>query len=79
MQYLDPQPGDRVLDVGCGDGKFTNNFISAAGHVLGVDASPMMIEAATRDFSGLKVEFCVVDCRYLDKDPAIVNASWDKV
>jgi ubiquinone/menaquinone biosynthesis C-methylase UbiE len=79
LHYLDPKPTDRVLDVGCGDGKFTSNFIFTVGHVLGVDASPMMIEAGTKDFSGNRAEFRVVDCRYLEKDQAILNSSWDKV
>ncbi|KAL2073979.1 hypothetical protein VTL71DRAFT_7757 [Oculimacula yallundae] len=79
LEYLDPKGTDKVLDVGCGDGKFTNNFIPAVGSVLGVDASPMMIEAATRDFGGRNAKFKVLDCCYLDTDPEIVNGTWDKV
>ena len=79
LEHLDPQPTDRVLDLGCGDGQFTNRFISSAGYVLGVDASPRMIEAAKRDFSGSNVEFRVLDCCYLEQDPSVSNETWDKV
>lgn len=76
---MDPNPTDRVLDIGCGDGKFTETFIPAVEYVLGVDSSPSMIESATKDYSGTKAEFKVVDCRYLEKEVSIVNATWDKV
>nr|WP_203615900.1 class I SAM-dependent methyltransferase [Streptomyces sp. SID13726] len=42
-------PGSRVLDVGSGTGRPTASALSAAGHeVLGVDASPVMVDLATR-------------------------------
>ncbi|KAL1958716.1 hypothetical protein VTO42DRAFT_3835 [Malbranchea cinnamomea] len=79
LQYLDPKPTDRVLDVGCGDGKFTANFLPAVAFVLGIDASPSMIESAKTDYGCAKAEFRVVDCRYLNSEADIVNGSWDKV
>lgn len=65
QQWLDPLPTDRILDVGCGDGKLTAIFAQAAQHVIGLDASPMMIEAAQREFGSPCAEFHVVDCRHL--------------
>lgn len=47
--------------------------------VLGIDASPAMIESAKKDYGGPKAEFRVLDCRYLDKEGAVVDGSWDKV
>lgn len=79
VQYLDARPTDKILDIGCGDGGFTNNFIAKAGFVLGVDASPRMIEAAVEVYGSAKVEFRVLDCCTLEQDSSIVNASWDKV
>lgn len=74
-----PQPTDKVLDVGCGDGKFTENFLPEVQSVLGIDASPAMIESANKDYSSPKTEFRVVDCRYLEKEETIVDGSWDRV
>lgn len=79
LQYLDPKPFENILDVGCGDGKFTENFLSSVASVLGIDSSPAMIEAAKRDYDSAKAEFRVVDCRFLEKESSIVNGSWDKV
>ncbi|ODH19810.1 hypothetical protein ACO22_06097 [Paracoccidioides brasiliensis] len=79
LQYLDPQLTDCVLDVGCGDGKFTGNYISDVGMVLGIDASPSMIGSANQDYGSSRAEFRVVDCTHLDREPAIVSGTWDKV
>lgn len=79
LRYLDPKPTDKVLDVGCGDAKFTENFLPAVASVLGIDSSPAMIEAAKKNYDGPKTEFRVVDCRFLEKESSIVNGSWDKV
>ncbi|GES64903.1 S-adenosyl-L-methionine-dependent methyltransferase [Aspergillus terreus] len=79
LRYLDPKPTDRVLDVGCGDGKFTEAFIPAVEYVLGVDSSPAMIESANKDYAGPKAAFRVLDCCYLEQDPSVVNGQWDKV
>lgn len=43
------RPGDRVLDVGCGDGFFTKRFLSAeAAHVDALDIEPGAIAAGRR-------------------------------
>ncbi|KAL4864896.1 hypothetical protein BDV12DRAFT_188623 [Aspergillus spectabilis] len=79
LQYLDPKPTDKVLDIGCGDGKFTDLFLPHVQSVLGIDASPAMIEAASKDYGGEKAEFRVVDCCYLEQDSSVADGSWDKV
>ncbi|EAS28831.3 uncharacterized protein CIMG_07577 [Coccidioides immitis RS] len=82
LAYIDPHSTDQVLDIGCGDGKFTAKYMDRVSHVLGLDASKGMIEAAKSDFGQANAEFRVVDCRYLDKElqeGRVGVARWDKV
>lgn len=46
LDLLDPQPGERILDVGCGEGTLTVKVRERGATVLGIDNSPEMIEAA---------------------------------
>lgn len=46
LDLLDPQPGERILDIGCGEGTLTRKIIERGATVLGIDNSPEMIAAA---------------------------------
>jgi SAM-dependent methyltransferase len=46
LQLLAPQPGELILDVGCGDGALTQRIAAAGARVIGLDSSPEMVEAA---------------------------------
>ena len=46
LDLLDPQPGERILDIGCGEGTLTKRIIERGATVLGIDNSPEMIAAA---------------------------------
>ena len=48
LDLLDPRPGERILDLGCGDGALTAQIAARGAGVLGVDAAPDMVAAARR-------------------------------
>jgi SAM-dependent methyltransferase len=60
-----PNPGERVLDIGCGFGDTTRRLAAIAGpegSALGVDASPRFIEAARAEAEGVpNARFAVRD------------------
>ena len=48
LERLAPMSGERILDLGCGDGALTVKLIEASADVVAVDASPDMVAAARR-------------------------------
>ncbi len=46
VEALEPQAGERILDLGCGDGFLTQRIASSGATVVGVDSSPQMVAAA---------------------------------
>lgn len=46
VEWLAPRPGERVLDLGCGDGALTEKLAALGCRVVGVDASAEQIAAA---------------------------------
>jgi trans-aconitate methyltransferase len=54
VELLAPLPGERILDVGCGDGALTEQIAARGAAVKGVDFSLSMLEAARK--RGLDVE-----------------------
>ncbi len=49
LELLNPQPGERILDLACGDGVLTKKIASAGAQVLGVDGSDDMVAAALKN------------------------------
>jgi len=62
---------ERILDLGCGDGRLTARLAELVpeGHVVGIDSSPGMI-AAAREHTGCNVEFRLLDINDMDFDGA---------
>lgn len=46
LDLLAPQAGERILDVGCGDGALTEKIAASGAAVVAVDAAPDMVAAA---------------------------------
>jgi trans-aconitate methyltransferase len=63
VSLLAPQPGERILDLGCGTGHLTAQIVESGARVVGVDQSPEMILAARQAYPKLKFE--VADAREL--------------
>jgi len=59
LKLLTPQPGERILDVGCGTGHLTDLIARAGTAAVGIDYSAEMIAAAAASFPN--VEFKVAD------------------
>lgn len=53
LALLDARPGERVLDLGCGDGVLTRRVAEAGAEVAGLEPDPSMAAAARR--LGLRV------------------------
>lgn len=65
---LDPRPGERILDIGCGCGDTTLKLARAVGpegEAIGLDISRPMLEVARRRAaeSGLKARFLEADAQ----------------
>lgn len=70
IDRLDPKPGERILDLGCGDGTLTAQIAARGATVVGIDASPEMAAAARA--RGL-------DARVLNAEALPFDAEFDGV
>lgn len=79
VSYLNPQPSDKILDIGCGDGELTYQIAqkTTSGKVLGVDASNSFIETARERYPS--IPFILHDATELESCPEVVTGEWDKV
>src|SRR5688500_15475593 len=64
---IDPAPGARVLDVGCGNGYLAARFAQRGCEVVGIDLSPSGIELARRHSPGVRFEIAAADDRVLER------------
>ena len=59
LELLNPRPGERILDLGCGTGQLTAQIAEQGAEVIGLDASAEMITDARNNYPDL--EFLVAD------------------
>jgi ubiquinone/menaquinone biosynthesis C-methylase UbiE len=88
MALLQPQPGERALDIGCGPGLTTRALAEAVGdtgQVLGVDIAAPMLSIARRRCDGLAqvgFELCDVNalpCADASVDLALASQVYEYV
>lgn len=48
VELPNPQSGEKILDIGCGDGELTAVLQAKGCLLVGIDASASMIESAKR-------------------------------
>jgi SAM-dependent methyltransferase len=68
IEQLDPQPGQRLLDVACGTGAAAELAATTGAEVVGVDIAPALIEQAKERATerGLDIDYRVGDAEALD-------------
>src|SRR4051794_1032112 len=70
LNKLAPVAGERILDLGCGDGALTESLIERGARVVGIDASAEMVTAARARG---------VDARVMDATALTFDAAFDAV
>ncbi|MEH1831382.1 MAG: methyltransferase domain-containing protein [Nostoc sp.] len=66
LKLLNPQPGESILDLGCGTGQLTEKIAQAGAQVMGVDYASAMIEKARQNYPHIR--FDVADARNFQVD-----------
>lgn len=56
-RFLPPEPGDYVLDVGCGSGVIADHLARRGAQVLAVDGNASAIDFASRQFPSERIRF----------------------
>jgi ubiquinone/menaquinone biosynthesis C-methylase UbiE len=84
VDAMGPLAGKRVLEIGCGagdDARELSRIVGPRGHVIGVDFSEAMVEAARRRSLGFpgSVEFVQGDARKLEVADNSVDAVYAKL
>jgi SAM-dependent methyltransferase len=77
LEAVDPQPGERVLDLACGTGAIPELVAPRGVEVVGIDIAPALIEQAKERAAerGLEIDYRVGDAEALDLE----DASFDVV
>ena len=74
IEMLNPQPGERILDIGCGTGHLTSDIAQSGAHVIGLDSSADMVGQARQNFPKLSfVLQNVTDMQYQSDFDAIFS------
>lgn len=72
-RLLAPQPGQRVLDIACGNGNYARRLATAGAHVTAIDVAPAFIDAARRRTTPAdgRIDYRVIDAT---EEAAVLSA-----
>ncbi|MGZ5454592.1 MAG: class I SAM-dependent methyltransferase [Candidatus Aminicenantales bacterium] len=74
LRWLEPAPGERILDVGCGDGYYDWRVSRSGAHVTGIDVHEKRLAFARRHYGNDRTQFLFMDAERMDLPPG----SFDK-
>lgn len=66
LRWLDPGPGERILDIGCGDGYYDTLAAKKGAEIVGIDIHESRLALAQNYRSGEKTEFLYMDAEKMD-------------
>jgi trans-aconitate 2-methyltransferase len=69
IDLLAPQPGERILDLGCGAGQLTHEIASRGARVIGLDSSASMVAQARINYPD--IEFVLADAAHFALDQPV--------
>ncbi len=75
IRWLDSQSGERILDIGCGDGYYDMIIAQPGAKVVGIDIKKKPLAKAKRLYTGEQFEFLYMNAEELD----FSDESFDKV
>lgn len=82
IDYLAPEPGDRVLDLYCGIGNFSLPLARRSGEVLGIEGESSLVDRARANAAENDINNCqfrVADLAATDGTETWLRRGWDRV
>lgn len=77
VELLDPQPGEHILDLGCGTGQLTEMIARSGAEVIGMDRDETMIAQAREHDPQIRFE--VADAAHFTLASLQVEAPFDAI
>jgi SAM-dependent methyltransferase len=74
IDWLEPGPGDRVLDIGCGDGWWDHRIQARGAHVTGIDIHESRLAIARERNQTERTEYLYMNAEALE----LADASFNK-
>ena len=74
IDLLNPQPGEQILDIGCGDGRLSAEIQQRGCTVTGIDSSPSMVAASKKR----GVQTYLLDAHHLFDQSALKKGTFEQ-